>query len=158
MDFSNRKKIILQEVIIKFIKDAEPVSSGKVADSLSLDVSPATIRNVMQDLEEMGYIEQPYTSAGRIPTDEGYRLYVDSLMRIEKITEKEKKFFRENLDEAHRKSEDLYELIAKLLGRISNQLSVVLQPQLKTAILNRIELFRISSEKLLIALSLESFF
>ena len=155
-ELTYREKLILQYIIQNFVLTANPVGSRNLKKRYSIDLSPATIRNVMQDLEEMGYIEQPHTSAGRIPTDEGYRLYVDSLMRIEKITEKEKKYFRENLDEAHRRSEDLYDVVAKLLGKISSQLSVVLPPQLKSAILNRIELFRISSEKLLIALSLES--
>ncbi|MES0342171.1 MAG: hypothetical protein ABUK08_07655, partial [Candidatus Humimicrobiaceae bacterium] len=76
MDFTNRKKIILQEVIVRFIKDAEPVSSGKVAASLVLDISSATIRKEMYELEEMGYLTHPHTSSGRVPTDMGYRFYV----------------------------------------------------------------------------------
>jgi len=83
MDFTNRKKIILQEVIIRFIKDAEPVSSGKVAESLVLDVSSATIRKEMNELEEMGYLTHPHTSSGRVPTDLGYRFYVDNITESE---------------------------------------------------------------------------
>ena len=77
---NERKKKILQIIIEDYISSAEPVGSRTIARKYDLGLSPATIRNEMADLEEMGYIIQPHTSAGRIPSDKGYRLYVDMLM------------------------------------------------------------------------------
>ena len=81
MDMNDRKKKILHSIISEYIKSAEPIGSRHVAKNLDIGLSSATIRNEMADLEEMGYITQPHTSAGRIPTDKGYRFYVDQLVQ-----------------------------------------------------------------------------
>ena len=80
MDLNERKRKILQAIIDEYIGTAEPVGSRTIAKLADMSISSATIRNEMADLEEMGYLMQPHTSAGRIPSDEGYRFYVDSLM------------------------------------------------------------------------------
>ena len=85
MDLSDRKKKILQAIIDEYIGTAEPVGSRAISKKENLGLSSATIRNEMADLEEMGYLIQPHTSAGRIPSDEGYRFYVNSLMQDYKI-------------------------------------------------------------------------
>jgi heat-inducible transcriptional repressor len=85
----DRKKRILQAIIDSHIDTAEPVGSRTIAKRHQLGLSSATIRNVMADLEEMGYLTQPYTSAGRIPSDKGYRFYVDQLMTTRELTEQE---------------------------------------------------------------------
>ena len=83
MKFTERKRKILREVIIRFIMKADPVSSRNVVQNLELDISSATIRKEMAELEEMGYLTHPHTSAGRTPTDKGYRFYVDNVIREE---------------------------------------------------------------------------
>ena len=85
MDLNDRKKKILQAIIDEYIGTAEPVGSRAISKKENLGLSSATIRNEMADLEEMGYLIQPHTSAGRIPSDEGYRFYVNSLMQNYKI-------------------------------------------------------------------------
>ena len=81
MALSDRKLKILEAIITDYIETAEPIGSRTIAKKYDLGISPATIRNEMSDLEEMGLIEQPHTSAGRIPSDKGYRLYVDNMMQ-----------------------------------------------------------------------------
>ena len=89
MELTERKKRILRAIIESYIATAEPVGSKAVAQLAGLDVSPATIRNEMADLTDMGYLEQPHTSAGRIPSAAGYRLYVNELMGEHQLTMQE---------------------------------------------------------------------
>ena len=88
----NRKKKILQAIIEEYIETAEPVSSGSLVDKENLGVSSATIRNDMAELEKIGFLEKPHTSAGRVPSQKGYRYYVDELLRDDKITAKEMQY------------------------------------------------------------------
>ena len=100
MELTERKLKILQAVIRNYLETGEPVGSRTISKYTDLNLSSATIRNEMADLEEMGYIVQPHTSAGRIPTDKGYRLYVDDLMKekVQELDNREKKVTeRENL-------------------------------------------------------------
>ena len=92
MNLDARKQKILQVIVQDYIASAEPVGSRTIARKYDLGISPATIRNEMFDLEMMGYLEQPHTSAGRVPSLKGYRLYVDCLLKPTKITEAEKQF------------------------------------------------------------------
>lgn len=91
-DLTYREKEVLKFIIENFVKSALPVGSRNVSKQTELNLSPASIRNIMSDLEEMELISTPHTSAGRIPTDKGYRFYVDSLMKDEKLSEEEKKY------------------------------------------------------------------
>ena len=84
-ELNEREKNILRYIIQQFILTASPVGSRNITKKYDVGVSPATVRNIMSDLEESGFIDHPHTSAGRIPTDKGYRFYVDSLMDITKI-------------------------------------------------------------------------
>ena len=84
-ELSDREKLILRSIIQQFILTASPVGSRNITKKYDIGFSPATVRNIMSDLEEFGFIDHPHTSAGRIPTDKGYRFYVDSLMEIQKI-------------------------------------------------------------------------
>ncbi|HQD42118.1 MAG TPA: HrcA family transcriptional regulator, partial [Bacillota bacterium] len=89
MQMDDRKLKILQAVIADYISTAQPIGSRTIAKKYKLGISSATIRNEMSDLEEMGYLEQPHTSAGRIPSERGYRLYVDRLMQIKNLSRRE---------------------------------------------------------------------
>ena len=88
-ELNKRKKEILQAIVEEYIQTAEPVSSGSLVENKKIDCSSATIRNEMAELEKIGFLEKPHTSAGRIPSQEGYRYYVDELLRDDKITQKE---------------------------------------------------------------------
>ena len=91
-NLDNRKKRILQAIIEEYIDTAEPVSSGNLVKELNC--SSATIRNEMAELEKIGFIEKPYTSAGRIPSQKGYRYYIDELLRDDKLTKKEMQYIK----------------------------------------------------------------
>jgi heat-inducible transcriptional repressor len=109
----------------------------------------------MSDLEESGYLSHPHTSAGRIPTDLGYRYYVDFLMELERISEQEKQIIREQLDRSY-DAEELLRDTSKLLSKISNQLSIVTSPHLSSGIFQKLELVQVSSSKLMVLISVQS--
>ena len=113
MDLDDRKLKILQAVIKNYLETGEPVGSRTISKYTDLNLSSATIRNEMADLEELGYIVQPHTSAGRIPTDKGYRLYVDTLMQ-EKVDEVNN--MRDDLLEKADRMENLLQQVAKMLA------------------------------------------
>jgi heat-inducible transcriptional repressor len=112
----DRKKKILKAVVDEYIETAEPIGSGKIAKHSELGVSPATIRNEMANLEDMGYLRQPHTSAGRVPSDSGYRYYVDELMKMKKLTHIE-------IENIKRELETKYNEINQLMRRASYVLS-----------------------------------
>ncbi|MBQ9136904.1 MAG: HTH domain-containing protein, partial [Lachnospiraceae bacterium] len=117
MQLDDRKKKILQAIIRNYLETGEPVGSRTISKYTDLNLSSATIRNEMADLEELGYIIQPHTSAGRIPTDKGYRLYVDTMM-----TEKEREVeeMKEMLLEKEDKMEALLKQVARVLAQNTN--------------------------------------
>ena len=94
----NRKKKILQAIVEEYINTAEPVSSGSIVKKYGLDLSSATIRNEMADLEKVGYLEKPHTSSGRIPSAKGYRLYVNELLNDQNISIDEIKYIQSKLE------------------------------------------------------------
>ena len=111
-ELDKRKKKILQAIIEEYIETAEPVSSGNLVKEL--DCSSATIRNEMAELEQIGFIEKPHTSAGRIPSQKGYRYYVDELIRDDKLSRKEMEFIKERLETKINALEDLTRIGNKL--------------------------------------------
>ncbi|HEY6953213.1 MAG TPA: heat-inducible transcriptional repressor HrcA [Bacteroidota bacterium] len=154
-NLNDREQSVLRHVVHNYISTAIPVGSRYISRHYESLLSPATIRNVMSDLEESGYLSHPHTSAGRVPTDLGYRYYVDFLMELEKISDKEKLVIREQLDRAV-DAEELLRDTSKLLGKISNQLSIVTSPHLSSGIFQKIELMQVSSSKLLVLISIQS--
>lgn len=126
---SERQAAVLETVINQYIRTAEPVGSKIIAEEYDLGVSPATIRNEMAALEEMGYLVQPHTSAGRIPTDKGYRYYVDSLREMLSLAEENVESLQAKLTELKRmETEDLLREISSLLASQSATISLVLSP------------------------------
>ena len=97
-ELNKRKKEILQAIVEEYIQTAEPVSSGSLVENKKIDCSSATIRNEMAELERIGFLEKPHTSAGRVPSQEGYRYYVEELFREDKITQKEMLYIKEKLE------------------------------------------------------------
>lgn len=152
---SEREQSVLRHVVQNYIHTATPVGSRFLSKRIEENLSPATIRNVMYDLEERGYLSHPHTSAGRVPTDDGYRYYVDFLMEIERLTEKEMSRFQQAIHASPDPDEILRET-SKLLGKISNQLSVITSPHLGSGILEKLELVPVSVSKLLVVISIRS--
>ncbi len=128
MQMDERKKKVLQAIILDYIATAEPVGSRTIARKFNLGVSPATIRNEMADLEEMGLIEQPHTSAGRIPSNAGYRFYVDCLMEMAFLSESEKNFIEQNIVGKIRELEGFVQQTSRLLSQLTNLTALVLTP------------------------------
>jgi heat-inducible transcriptional repressor len=134
-----RKRQVLMAIVHDYIQTAEPVGSRTIARRYELGVSPATIRNEMADLEEMGYLAQPHTSAGRIPSDKGYRLYVDSLIAVPSLTSAEVALIKKHLGKKLRGQEFVLETAARLLSTITNYTSIVLSPSTATATLHALQ-------------------
>ena len=125
-DYKKRQEEILVIIINQYIETAKPVGSRFVARRLGL--SSATIRNAMVDLEEMGYITHPHTSAGRIPTDKGYRFYIDSLMHLRRVNENIVKVVDDEYREAMRSLESVLEKTSHLVSHLTNYVGIALYP------------------------------
>ncbi|HTP13058.1 MAG TPA: heat-inducible transcriptional repressor HrcA [Bacteroidota bacterium] len=154
-NLNEREESVLRHVVHNYISTAIPVGSRYISKHYESHLSSATIRNVMSDLEESGYLSHPHTSAGRIPTDLGYRYYVDFLMELERISEQEKEIIREHLDKVF-DADELLRDTSKLLSKISNQLSIVTSPHLSSGVFRKLELVQVSSSKLMVLISVQS--
>ncbi len=146
MEIDDRKLKILKAIISNYLETGEPVGSRTISKFTDLNLSSATIRNEMQDLEEMGLLKQPYTSAGRIPTDQGYRLYVDQMM-IEKYTEMEE--MKTQLLERVDKMESMLKQVAKVLAYNTNYAALVSAPQYQNSKLKFIQLSLVDDNQML---------
>ncbi len=124
-----RKRRVLQAIIDDYISTAEPIGSRTIARKYNLGVSPATIRNEMSDLEMLGYLEQPHTSSGRIPSAKGYRFYVDCLLAPHSISEKEAYLIKHWYEAKVRRIDELFQETAKVLSKVTNNISLVMAPQ-----------------------------
>lgn len=163
MELDERKKKILQAIIKNYLETGEPVGSRTISKYTDLNLSSATIRNEMADLEEMGYIFQPHTSAGRIPTDAGYRLYVDdmlserkaSLEKEEAAEKAEEKTARTDIDRRIDRIEEVLQDMAKMLANNTNYTSVVSMPPSNKNRLKFVQLTLIDPKKLLATVVLE---
>ncbi|HEY5615067.1 MAG TPA: heat-inducible transcriptional repressor HrcA [Bacteroidota bacterium] len=154
-DLNERERSVLRHVVYNYILTAIPVGSRILSKRIEEQWSPATIRNVMADLEEVGYLSHPHTSAGRVPTDTGYRYYVDYLMEVEELSKTEKQSI-ETLIEQTVEQDDLFRETSRLLGKISKQLSVVASPHLSSGVFEKLELIPLSSSRLLVVISIRT--
>ncbi|MBC8389362.1 MAG: heat-inducible transcription repressor HrcA [Actinobacteria bacterium] len=153
MEFSERKKEILNEVIIKFIDNAEPVSSQSIAENLDMDLSSATIRKEMAELEEMGYLTHPHTSAGRMPSDKGYRFYVDNVISESIRVDAGSK---ENLPEVYidkdMEMEAILQKSTEQLSQFTNYLSMIVAPAIYQSRFRHVELLKFEDRNFLLVL------
>lgn len=131
---NERKKKILQLIIEDYISTAEPVGSRTIARKYNLGISPATIRNEMSDLEMLGYLEQPHTSAGRIPSAQAYRFYVDSLLEPGALTDNDMALINSWFRERRRSIDEIFQSTAKILSRMTQNVSMVLANKSDTAL------------------------
>src|SRR5689334_15966856 len=118
-DQEERKRKLLQAIIHQYIKTAKPVGSAFLAEQYHLDLSSATIRNVMAELEEEGFLTHPHTSAGRVPTDKAYRFYVDSLADLQRLAQLEEQRIQTEYQERIRQIEELMSTTSKTLSALS---------------------------------------
>lgn len=155
-ELSAREKSILRHIVNQFILTASPVGSRNISKRYDIGLSPATVRNIMADLEDSGYINHPHTSAGRVPTDKGYRLYVDSLMDVPSLDDTTRNSITSEIKKNLVNSEDIYNIASKILGRITDQLACVIYPKIETGVLSRIQLVYLASNKILVVISIVS--
>ena len=152
MELDERKKKILKAVIRNYLETGEPVGSRTISKYTDLNLSSATIRNEMADLEEMGYILQPHTSAGRIPSDQGYRFYVDTMME-----EKDREFveLKEMLLERQDKMETLLKQVAKVVAQNTQYAAMISAPSVNRNKVKFIQLSRLNPQQLLAVIVVE---
>lgn len=152
MDLKDRKLKILHAIIQDYISNAEPVGSRTIAKNYNLGISPATIRNEMADLEEMGFLEQPHTSAGRIPSDKAYRIYVDQLMKVDKLNKVIEETISQEYKEYAGEIEKLISHTSKILSHFTNYTSLALTPQLYEPSIKHIQLMPLQEDKILMVI------
>lgn len=150
MTLDERKQNVLRAIIRDYILTAEPVGSRTIAKKYELGVSPATIRNEMSDLEEMGYIEQLHTSSGRIPSDRGYRYYVDCLMKKKKITEDQASSIIVGVKSKALDVASVLQQTNTILSNITNYTTLVTGPKFKKTILRHCQLVHLDYDKALL--------
>jgi len=154
VELNERERQVLAAVIRSYVETAEPAGSRTVSRRFGLGVSPATIRNTMSDLEEKGFLFHPHTSAGRIPTDKAYRVYVNELMRVSPPDRAERQRLQKAIGQGTTTLESILRRAALSLGVLTQELGVALGPRLEESMLTRLELVRLSSERLMLVLSL----
>jgi len=152
VDIEQRRKKILCAIIETYINTGAPVASRSVAQMFRWSMSPATVRNVMADLEEMELITHPHTSAGRIPTEKGYRFYVDSLLEPRRLTKEEEVMINKLLNRTFEDFDALMQAYSKAISLITSVAGVVLTPRLRKTIFKRIEFIQIAPTRLLVVL------
>ena len=145
MDFflSDRMRLVLQAVIENYILTADPVGSRTISRESNMNLSPASIRNIMADLEEMGLLYQPFTSAGRVPTEKGFRFYVDSILNISELSDRERHEIRSRYPVSQTEPIDLFRETCRILSSSSHYLGVVWAPRMRLVILQHIEFVRL---------------
>src|SRR5215510_8571153 len=120
-DLDSRARDVLREIIFEHVATGEAISSRSLAKSGRFDLSPASLRNVMADLEDLGYLQQPHTSAGRVPTDRGYRFFIDHLMRSRALSTREREVIDDQVGHAS-EIEQVLQLASRLISKMSDQI------------------------------------
>ena len=141
---------VLRHVVEDYIETAEPVGSRTISKKMGQHLSPATIRNIMADLEEMGYLAQPHTSAGRVPTGAGFRYYVDYLLELRKLTRPERDKLQRMAGDAAFSSEELVRQVSRLVSTLSRQACVVVLSRLSSQPLRSLNLLQAGADKVLL--------
>jgi heat-inducible transcriptional repressor len=155
LHLTERQKAVLSSIVQRYVGNAEPVGSRQVSRDIVDSLSPATIRNVMSDMEEMGLIDQPHTSAGRQPTERGFRVWVDQIMPATPLSEQERQVVDTTLGQA-RTEEQLLASAALALAEVTRLLGLAIAPVLQGARLERLELVCVGDTTLLVVASFGS--
>ncbi|WP_432823215.1 heat-inducible transcriptional repressor HrcA [Trichloromonas sp.] len=149
-ELNERSRRILEAIVEDYIGTAEPIGSRAVTRRHQLGLSPATVRNVMADLEEMGYIVSPHTSAGRVPTDKGYRFYVDTLLQVGQLDPQQKSRIEQYYRLDGLRVEERLREAGKVLSAISSYAGVVMIPRFTSTVFRHIEFLKLSQGKILV--------
>ena len=150
-DLPDRAQLMLRSLIDRYVRDGQPVGSRTLARDLGLNLSPATIRNVMSDLEERGYLHSPHTSAGRVPTAAGYRLFVDTLLQVQPLENEAISVLRSELN-PDKTSNELVQSASSLLSNITAQAGLVTVPRAEANQLRQVEFLPLSGDRVLVIL------
>ena len=148
---SERAQYLLKALVERYIRDGQPVGSRTLSRDSSLNLSPATVRNVMADLEEFGLLRSPHTSAGRVPTDQGYRFFVDTLLRIEPLEGAQVAMLKEQLHPAQNRGA-LMECASSLLSDFTHLAGVIMLPRQEQVTLRQVEFLSLSEDQVLVIL------
>ena len=151
-DLDERKKKVLQAIVEEYINTAEPVSSGSITKSHGLDYSSATIRNEMAQLENIGFLDKPHTSAGRVPSAEGYRYYVNTLLQEDNLTLEEVKYIQNKLQDKVNEIEDLTKLATTTLSEITHYTTVAVGPKTDKQIIEEIKFVSLGKRMLMVVI------
>ena len=153
---TERSRQILEAIIEDYIKTAEPVGSRSVTRRHGLSLSPATVRNVMSDLEELGFLASPHTSAGRVPTDKAFRFYVDSLLQVRAIDEEQRDEIRRHYRSQGRDVGEILKETSRILSSISHYIGIVVAPRFTANFFRQIEFVKLCGRRILAILVSES--
>ena len=150
IDLNDRARHLLKVLIEGYISDGQPIGSSLLAKRSGLDLSPATIRNVMASLEDKGYIHAPHTSAGRVPTSQGYRMFVDSLINVTPLATQEFEDLESELDQ--KSSSNLIHSASNMLSGLTQLTGIVMAPQMDARAIRKIEFLKLSQSQVLVVL------
>lgn len=153
---TDRSRMILRAIVEDYIATAEPVGSRTVTRRHGINLSPATVRNVMSDLEEMGYLSSPHTSAGRIPTDMAYRFYVDSLLEMGGIADSALETVRNRYRIKGQEVGEILRETSRMLSSLSHYTGIVLAPRFTETVFRHIEFLKLSGRRMLVVLVTEN--
>ena len=155
-NLSERELQILSNLVSHYIKSADPVGSRVLANKFKMGISSATVRNTLQDLEELGLVVQPHTSAGRVPTDQGYRVYVDYLLKPDRLSATEKEAIKSTILQEGRGLQEMLGQTARLLSDVTHQLGLTLAPRFESGILQAVRLIPLAEDRIMVVVIVES--
>ena len=153
---NERTQHLLKALVERYIRDGQPVGSRTLARDAGLDLSPATVRNVMADLEELGYLHSPHTSAGRVPTARGYRLFIDALLNLRPLDDREVETLRRRIDQPVQNSAELARSVSDLLSGATRLAGIVMLPRRNVVTLRHVEFLALSENRVLVVLVLNT--
>ncbi|MHB9000909.1 MAG: heat-inducible transcriptional repressor HrcA [Thermoanaerobaculia bacterium] len=146
-----RAREVLREIVMEYIESGEPISSRSLAKSGRFQLSPATLRNAMADLEDLGYVYQPHTSAGRVPTDRGYRYFINNLMKTRRITSMERGAIDEHVARAST-LEEAMQLASRMLAKLTDQVGIIFMPTLAHLVMRSMDIISVADRKAMVVI------
>ena len=151
---NEKSRLLLKNLVAQYIQEGQPIASRSLAESASVSVSPATVRNIMSDLEDMGYVRSPHTSAGRVPTSQGYRLFVDTLIKVDPIDTYDLASLNRNLD-PDKSAKELVESASDILSEFTRMAGLVTIPKRDQITLRHVEFLSLEGNRVLVILVLD---
>src|SRR5256886_1241014 len=147
-ELDSRARDVLREIVMQHVSTGEAISSRSLAKCGRFQLSPASLRNVMADLEDAGYLAQPHTSAGRVPTDRGYRFFIDNLMRSRALSQHDREVIDDEVQHAT-EIDEVLQLASRLLSKMSDQVGVVFMPTLLQFAIRSMDFILVADSKIM---------